>query len=87
MWSGLSLKDEWRPSPEGSPNLANTGFAGNSKTPEGSEPKNAISAGENTFREVISKKGSEGSEGSEGSVEEDFDDLRGIFESGEGGAE
>jgi putative DNA primase/helicase len=87
MWSGLSLKDEWRPSPEGSPDLANTGFAGNSKTPEGSEPKNAISAGENTFREVISKKGSEGSEGSEGSVEEDFDDLRGIFESGEGGAE
>jgi putative DNA primase/helicase len=64
MWFGLSLKDEWRPNAEGSLNLSNAQFAGNSEASEGSEPKNDISARKNTSRGIMSYKGSEGSEGS-----------------------
>jgi putative DNA primase/helicase len=84
MWSGLSLKDEWRARTEGSLNLPNTGFAGDFEGTEGSEPKNNINARENTSRGVISKKGSDPSEGS---AAEDFEDLRGIFETGDGDVE
>ena len=84
MWSGLSLKDEWRARTEGSLNLPNTGFAGDFEGTEGSEPKNNINARENTSRGVISKKGSDPSEGS---AAEDFEDLRGIFETGDGAVE
>jgi hypothetical protein len=78
------LKDEWRARTEGSLNLPNTGFAGDFEGTEGSEPKNNINARGNTSRGVISKKGSDPSEGS---AAEDFEDLRGIFETGDGDVE
>lgn len=70
MWSGLTLNAEWTPRAEGSLNLPNAAFAGETELTEGSDPKNTINAMKSMSRGVMCKKGSEGSEGSGKDVRE-----------------
>lgn len=64
MWSGLSIKAEWRPNTEGLLNLQDAAFAGKTEDAEPFEPKNRISGLNTDSRGVERSKGSEGSEGS-----------------------
>ncbi len=65
VWSGLSLRPNWESRAGISLNHSNGRFAGNSTSPEPSEPKNNKVPHDLSREENLCEKGSEGSEGSD----------------------